>query len=223
MDTVASQSRPFDAPIRILLVDDHRLIRDGIKYQLRNAKDLVVVGEASTGAQAIAQTREMKPEVVLLDIRLAGEMDGIQTCTELKRISPGLKVVLISGECREEHWPRVRQCGADGFIQKESETQDYPGLIRQAFSGEFVLSTTLTRLAFEALVTVNSNGLLSREENRIMELVENKLSNKQISDDLKVSESVVGHKLTEIYRKLNAKTRKEAAATWRSRIQSPKA
>lgn len=208
------ENLPTDGHIRVLLVDDHRLVRDGIKYQLSRVADIRVVGEAASGAKALALARELKPDVVLLDIRLAGAMDGFQTCMELKRLEPAPRVVLISGECREEHWRQVDECGADGFIQKECETQDYAVLIRQVQQGEFALSASLTRQAFQALVAERSPGLITVEERKIIAMLEQGLTNGEIAARLHLSESVVGKRLTIIYQKLNADGRKDALQRW---------
>lgn len=210
-----SPGAPADDSIRILLVDDHRLIRDGIKFQLGQTPELKVVGEAASGAKALELARQLRPDVVLLDIRLAGSLNGFQTCAELKKLKPVPRVVLVSGECREEHWRLVDECGADGFVQKECETQDYPGLVRQVFHGEFALSASLARQAFKALATMKAPGVLTDSDNRLMGLVAEGLTNDLIAAKLHKSSSTVAHQLSDIARKLGTKGRRQAVELWR--------
>lgn len=210
------------SPIRLLLVDDHRLIRDGIKYQLGHAQDIQGVGEAANGREAVELARTCRAEVVLLDIRLAGDLDGFGTCHEMKLLEPAPRVILISGECREEDLPRAHLCRADGFVRKECEHQDLAALVRQVRAGVFALCPSLARKAFEALVAGQRRvGFeLAPVEEQILELLAQGRTNKDIARLLGTSESAVAHRLTGVFRKLGAADRAEAVRIWRG-PQSP--
>jgi DNA-binding NarL/FixJ family response regulator len=205
-------------PIRVLVVDDHRMIRDGIRLCLEASKAGVVVGETGTGTEALELARALKPHVVLLDIRLQGALNGIDTCHRLKKLEPDPpKVVLFSGECRQEHLLGVLECGADGFLLKESVNDSLALVIQQVLQGDFALSSSLARVAFNAwVISLPREQLLSDRDRQIVELLVARKTNDEISAELGMSTSFVGHRLTRIYEVLGAREpkRADAAARW---------
>ena len=189
--------------MRVLLADDHRLVLDGIKAALAGEDDFEIVGEARSGSQILPLVNQLRPDVVLLDIRMPG-VDGL-TCLELLRKRfPEVKAVVLSVYSDPEHIQGALSRGARGYIVKSIDPRDLPSALRQAVEG-----TVFHALGVAEEPQAN-HGLTDREL-AILQAVARGLSNRAIGRELWVTEQTVKFHLTNIYRKLDVGNRTEAA------------
>lgn len=201
--------------IRILIVDDHPVVRHGIRSLLSNHADFEVVGEAASVSATLELITQLKPDIVLLDIRLAGE-SGLSL---LNRIEPfKTKVVILTSFDDEEHVRVALQGGAHGFILKSVSDEMLCGAIRTIHEGGQVLSSQIARQmaqhlgADEALAPAYDTLEFDDEEQRIIRLLIEGASNDQMAADLYMSVASVKRKLRNIFTKLRVQNRAQAAA-----------
>ncbi len=188
----------------ILLADDHRLVLDGVRRALEDAEDLEIVGEAFHGTQVLPLVHRLRPDVVLLDIRMAG-MDGL-TLTELIRTRfPEVKVVVLSIYADKEHVSAALSRGASGYIVKSISPSDLAPAIRQAMEQTVYYALGMPEPARDADLGLTERELV------ILRAVAHGTPNSAIAKELWVTEKTVKFHLTNIYRKLGVSNRTEAA------------
>jgi DNA-binding NarL/FixJ family response regulator len=194
------------AKIRVLVVDDHPLMRIGLRSQIDAEPDLQVVAEAGDGPSAIAAHEEHRPDITLLDLRLPG-MDGPQIITIIRKRDPQAKVIILTTYDADEDVYRAVQAGARGYLLKGTFAEGIMEAIRHVNAGRRLISPEVaTRLAER----VSSQALTSREV-AVLELVAKGMSNKEIGAALFVTAATVKYHLKNIYQKLDASDRTEAA------------
>ncbi|HZU20120.1 MAG TPA: response regulator transcription factor [Gaiellaceae bacterium] len=192
--------------LKVLVVDDHALMRSATKLALEEDDQFVVVGEAESGAQVLPMVRQTDPDVVLLDIRLPG-VDGLRCLELLGQRHPEVKTIVLSAVDEPEIVRSALQRGAAAFILKHVDPRDLASAIRQALEGTVV--QTIGGLSHEPDDTARQMGLTEREVSIIEQLAAG-LSNKQIGKELWLAEQTVKFHLTNIYRKLGVGSRAEA-------------
>lgn len=200
-------------PIKVVIVDDHELVRGGLETILRLFDDIELVGQADCGATAVAVCGEVQPDVVLMDLVLPGGMDGAETTTELLHNCPGAKVLALTSFSDPELIQRVLRAGALGCLLKNVSGQELAAAIRRAHGG----SSTLAPEAADALVRAMSSPPVAREaltrrEREVLALMVEGLTNTEIAETLVVSLSTVKTHVSSVIAKLGASTRTEAAA-----------
>jgi two-component system response regulator DevR len=200
--------------IRILIVDDHPVVRRGIKSLLSNHADFEVVGEAGTVREALALIEQLTPEIVLLDIRLPGE-SGLELLKQIKQFAT--KVLILTSFDDDEHVRVALQGGAHGFILKSVSDEMLCGAIRTVHQGGRVLSPQITEqmvkhLTGELEQIAFSEVEFNDEELRIIRMLIAGASNDQMASDLYMSVASVKRKLRLIFDKLNVQNRAQAAA-----------
>lgn len=200
--------------IRILIVDDHPVVRRGIKSLLSNHVDFEVVGEAGTVDTALELVEQLAPDVVLLDIRLPGE-SGLALLNRIRQSSA--KVLILTSFDDEEHVRAALQGGADGFILKNVSDEMLCGAIRTIHQGGRVLSPQITEQMVQQMTASTESPPLdevefNEEEQRIIRLLVAGASNDQMGADLYMSVASVKRKLRNIFTKLNVQNRAQAAA-----------
>lgn len=202
-------------PITVLIVDDHKVIRQGLISLLKATDDIKVLGDASNGAEAIKKTQELKPDIVLLDIRLPGQ-SGIDVCRLLHHQFPESRVIILTSYAEDENLFQALQAGAWGFLLK---TEGYESLVeaittvaggQKLLSPPFVekLMTKFSELVME--ITRTGSGF-DQQEIDILKLVAKGLSNKGIAETLHWSEISIKRKLQTIFDKLEVQDRTSAA------------
>jgi DNA-binding NarL/FixJ family response regulator len=192
--------------MKVLIADDHRLMVEGIRRALEPADDIEIVGEASVGSQVLPLVRRLKPEVVLLDMRMP-HMDGLQCLDAIRKHDPKVKVIVLSVFSDPEHIQAAFRHGASGYIVKSVNPVDLPSAIRQAVDGTVFHAIGLP----EANEDVGKANGLTERELAILKAVARGLSNSAIGKELWVTEQTVKFHLTNIYRKLDLANRTEAA------------
>jgi len=201
--------------IRILLVDDHALVRSGLAMLLNAKSDMEVVGEAADGEEAIVKARECRPDVVLMDLSMPHGKDGLSTTAELKKEMPGTAVLILTMHDDEEYLFRAIHLGASGYLLKSSPHEEMVSAIRHVAEGNAYLHPTATkRLMGEYLDKLKNGGgeagpyeSLSEREKEILAKVAQGYTNKDIAEQLVISVKTVESHKSNLMDKLNLKTR----------------
>lgn len=201
------------APIKVVIVDDHELVRGGLETILGLFDDIDLVGQADSGVAAVELCAEKQPDVVLMDLVLPGGMDGAEATEELLRTCPGAKVLALTSFSDPELIQRVLRAGALGCLLKNVSGKELAAAIRKAHEG----TSTLAPEAADALVHAISSPVdpragLTRRELDVLALMVDGLTNQEIAERLVVSLSTVKTHVSSIIAKLGASTRTEAAA-----------
>jgi DNA-binding NarL/FixJ family response regulator len=206
-DPVTAINKP---PLRVAIADDHRLMLDGIKRALETAPDIKVVGEAMNGEDMIALVPRVRPDVVILDLRMP-KGDGLSTLQALKKTHPDVKVIILSMFEDSEHIEQALGQGAAGYVVKSINPLDLPSTIRQVVEGTVYhpRGGSAGGGGGEPVAAQNPGGLTDRELS-ILKLVAEGLSNLDIASKLYVTEQTVKFHLSNIYRKLGVGNRTEA-------------
>ncbi len=205
-------------PIRLLIVDNHTLFRQGLISLLQNEHEFLVVGEAASGDVAVQQAQALQPDVVLMDVVLPG-MDGIETACRLLADMPGVRVLMLTVSDSDEHLLAAIQAGARGYLLKSAGTDELFYAIRAVHAGEAILSPAMTLRLFQivraspALLPLSTADLpLTRREQDVLRLLAQGQSNRQIAQMLTVSENTVKTHVRHILEKLELESRGEAVA-----------
>ncbi|XNM72995.1 two-component system response regulator NarL [Escherichia coli] len=201
-------------PATILLIDDHPMLRTGVKQLISMAPAITVVGEASNGEQGIELAESLDPDLILLDLNMPG-MNGLETLDKLRESLSG-RIVVFSVSNHEEDVVTALKRGADGYLLKDMEPEDLLKALHQAAAGEMVLSEALTPVlaaslrANRATTERDVNQLTPRERN-ISKLIAQGLPNKMIARRLDITESTVKVHVKHMLKKMKLKSRVEAA------------
>jgi len=202
--------------IRILLADDHALVRQGIRELLTAQPEFEVVGEAATGTEALAQALETRPDVVLLDIHMPSG-DGLWATTEISREVPSARVLVLTVSTDDEHLKETLRRGAAGYQLKSSPSDSLFQAIREVARGETTVPGTMAGRILASLGLPeqgrspgNEAGLSGREQ-EVLRLLSRGQTNKEIAEDLEISENTVKAHLKSVLRKLGVGNRVEAA------------
>ncbi|RME48298.1 MAG: DNA-binding response regulator [Chloroflexi bacterium] len=208
---------PTTPPIRILLVDDHTLVRQGIRRLLEDQPDLEVVGEAGDGQEAVAKAAELQPDVILMDIGMPG-MNGLEATERIKQQFPDIQVLLLTVHDDEEYLFRALKVGASGYVLKEAETTELMMAIDVAHRGEMFLYPSITRrLVHDYLQRVGEGGPeerqrldeLTERQREVLQLIAEGLTTEEIAEKLVISPYTVQTHRHNIMRKLNLHSRTE--------------
>ena len=187
--------------IRILLVDDHTILRDGIRLLLESEPDMTVVGEAEDGRTAVKLTCQLKPDVVLMDIAMP-LLNGLEATRQIKHDCPGVKVLILTMHENEEYIRQALASGAMGYILKDAAARELLNAIHAVHRGEAILSPAVTRLVVENYLRWgdiqkdSSTNRLSPREREVLQLIAEGYSNKQIAEILCISiKTVQAHRM----------------------------
>ena len=200
--------------IRILLADDHAILRDGIRALFQDEPDMLVVGEAEDGHTALRLITELKPDVVVLDIGMP-LLNGLDATRQIKRDHPRTRVLILTMHENEEYVRQVLASGAMGYILKDAAARELIDAIRAVYRGEAVLSPAITRLVIEDylrwgdLQTNHHENDLSPREREILQLIAEGYTNKQIAEILFISIKTVQTHRTNLMSKLDLHDRGE--------------
>lgn len=200
----------------IQLIDDHPLLRQGVRQLIDMEDDMMVVSEASNAAEGIAHALELEPDLILLDLNMP-EVDGIETLKRLRAEGVTARIVIFTVSDHEEDVVAALRAGADGYLLKDMEPEDMVRQLRQAALGQMVISERLTALLAQALraqpketTGADFDSLTPREQD-ILALIAEGLSNKMIGRKLDISDGTVKVHVKHLLKKLNLRSRVEAA------------
>lgn len=203
-------------PIRLLLVDDHEVLRIGLRTLFSEAGGFEVVGEAGTMAGAVSDASRMKPRVVLMDVRLP-DGSGIDACRTIRAANPAIRVLFLTSFADDESVLATILAGADGFLLKEVSSDQLIDAVRTVSSGRSILDPAVTQRvlakvkSLSAQATQEKREPLSPQEERVLALVADGKTNKEIAASLNLSDKTVGHYLENIFQKLQVSRRAQAA------------
>lgn len=193
--------------IKVLIVDDHALVRMGIRRLLDDLPDMEVVADAESGEQALALVKTHKPDVVLLDMKMPG-IDGWEVTRRLKKSNPQVKVIAVTAMCTEPLPTRVLQLGAMGYLTKESGAEEMAAAIRKVAKGEKYLSAEIAqKMAINSLEAVQDSpfDLLSEREMQVMLMITSGMTVQDIADRLFLSSKTINGYRYRMFEKLAIK------------------
>jgi NarL family two-component system response regulator LiaR len=222
-----TQAQPQPQPITVLIVDDHELVREGVRTFLQKQRDITVVGEAASGQDALRLAGELAPDVVLMDLVMPG-MDGVETTRRVKQISPSSQVIVLTSFDDDQHiFPAIR-AGALSYILKDVGTGELADTVRKAARGEAVMTSRVaarvmqelrqgSRAAGQAAGQFDTD--LSEREIEVLRLIAEGCSNTEIAERLVISEHTVKRHVSNILSKLHLADRTQAAVyAWREGV-----
>lgn len=200
----------------MVVIDDHPVVRQGLRSLLSNYPDMTLVGEAGDAEAALDLVGRVLPDVILLDNRMPGET-GVSVLPRLKQAAPNAKVLMLTSFDEDEYVARALQSGAHGYLLKNASDEMLASAVRAVHRGERVLSPpVMERVVQQFTESRQERALreagLTAEERRILQLLAAGASNPKIAAQLYISETTVKRKLQEVFEKLGVSTRAEAAA-----------
>jgi DNA-binding NarL/FixJ family response regulator len=202
--------------VRVLLVDDDDLMRAGLRSVLSSDETIEVVGEAGDGRLALSSVRELRPDLVLMDIRMP-DLDGISATREVLRVAPDVKVVVLTTFEEDDYIFDALNAGASGFLLKRTKPEELISAIHAVADGDSLLSPSVTRRVIDRMATQAVSGLsgarleqLTPREREVLELVGRGLSNREIADTFVIEESTVKTHVKRILMKLGLRDRVQA-------------
>lgn len=209
---------------RVLLVDDHALFREGLAGIIGAQPDMQVVGEANDGLEAIVKARELKPDLVLMDVQMPG-VDGLEATRQIKQALPEATIVILTVRDDDEKLFEALKGGAQGYLLKDIRSQDMLAMLRNALRGEAALSPALAGRVLAEFRRLSRHGgpgreddtsLTEREQQVLLE-VSKGATDKEIADALSISLNTVKSHIRNILAKLQVGTRREAAKAARDK------
>lgn len=200
--------------IRVLLVDDHKLVRAGLQSLFESTEDLTVVGAASDGAEAVAMVSQVQPDIVLMDLSMPG-MDGIEATERISALGLDVQVLVLTSFSDGERVRRALDAGAVGYLLKDSDPEELLRGVRAVVRGESPLDSRAARAMLQARPVARGDDLTERER-EVLELITRGMANKQIARALHISDSTVKAHVGSIFQRIGV-TDRTSAALWAER------
>ena len=203
--------------VRVMLVDDHEIVRHGVAAILDRADGIVVCGEAGSSAEALDVADSTMPDVVVMDVRLGGD-SGIETTREIRARRPNTRVIMLTSYADDDAMFSSIMAGASGYVLKQIRGNDLVGAVRSVASGQSLLDPSMTNAVLERLrqgrdqMKDEKLGSLSAQEERILNLVAEGKTNREIGEEIHLAEKTVKNHLSHILQKLQVSRRAEAAS-----------
>jgi len=197
--------------IRVLMVDDHELLRDGIRLSLLKYDDIELVGEAKNGEDAVQQCQELSPNVVIMDMQMP-RLNGIEATKAIKATNPETQILVLTSFVEKELVQGAIQAGAVGYLTKGASKVELADAIRATAAGQTMLSPEATQALIQATLSTNNIGAdLTKRQREVLELMVVGMNNNEIGEKLFLSPSTVSYHVSEILSKLGASNRAEAS------------
>ena len=214
--------------LQILLVDDHKIVRKGVRLYLASQADMEIVGEAGSGEEALTWVEEKAPDVVLMDLMMPG-MGGIEATRRIKALSPATLIVVLTSSQEREHVLPAMTAGASAYVLKDVGPAELANTIRRAVAGEVVIEPRVASQLIAVLQKPASTAEqalladLTTRETEVLKLIANGLSNAQIAENLFISEKTVKTHVSNVLWKLQLNDRTQAAVfAWKEGLVNPK-
>jgi two-component system, NarL family, response regulator DevR len=201
-----------DSVIRVFLLDDHELVRRGLRELLGQEPDMEVVGEAGTAAEAVSRIPPTRPHVGLLDLRLP-DGNGVEVCREVRSRHPEINFIMLTSFSDDEAVLDAIMAGAAGYLLKQIKGNDLVSAIRRVAEGQSLLDPTVTARVLERLRGGEEEGVanLTEQERRILDLIAEGCTNRQIAERMYLAEKTVKNYVSNLLAKLGMSRRTEAA------------
>ena len=200
--------------IRALIVDDHPVTRDGLRTALELSDEVSIVGEASTGEEAVDRVDQLTPDVVFMDVRMPG-IGGIEATRKIRQVSPDTRVILFTVDESRNAISEAIQAGVSGYLLKDASAEELVDAAKHAIEGKAVIHPQLTRAFIEEVQLAEKRpdvAPLSRRETEILQKVAYGATTKEVARDLDISPHTVKTHLERIFEKLGANDRAQAVA-----------
>ena len=204
-------------PTRIFLLDDHEIVRRGLKELFETEEDLVVVGEAGTAEEALSRIPATNPNVAVLDVRLGeGQADGVEVCREIRSAHPHIACLILTSFADDEALFSAIMAGAAGYMLKQVRGNDLVDAVRRVAQGQSLLDPGVTARVLQRLrapqAPEDDLSTLTDQERRILDLIAEGLTNRQIGERMFLAEKTVKNYVSNVLMKLGMSRRSEAAA-----------
>ena len=202
--------------IKILIADDHEVVRDGLSVMLRRQEDFAVMGEAHNGLEAVEKARELEPDVILMDLRMP-ELDGVEAMRRIREQDADVKFIVLTTYDTDEYIFDAIEAGAKGYLLKDTSREDLFKAVRGVHQGESLIQPGVVSRVLDRLAQLSRRPgqggeplALSEREVEVLRLMAQGSAKKQIAADLSISESTVKTHVTNIFQKLEVSHRTEA-------------
>ena len=199
---------------RLLIADDHRMFRQGLRELIERKTDFVVVGEASTGHEALSQAEALRPDIVLLDIQMP-DLDGVAVARQLALSHPEIKLVMLTMYRHDQHVIEAIKAGVRAYLLKDADAEELLDVLGRVYRGESALDPSITARVFQEIRRLSgppdAGEALTPREREIVTLLAEGHDNRTIAARLHLSEKTVGNRLSEIFQKLGVSNRTQAA------------
>ncbi len=207
-----------ETPLHVLLVDDHEIVRRGLRNLLGERKDLNVVGEASTAKEAVSEALRLRPDVVVMDLRLP-DGSGVEACREIRDQAPDTKVIILTSFADEDALFSAVMAGAAGYVLKDLDAARLQDAIVTVGRGGSLLDPKMATAVLDRIRRGQLNhpaddalSMLTPQEDRILNFIGEGLTNREIANELRLSEKTIKNYVSQIYAKLNIERRSQAAS-----------
>ncbi|BAD57084.1 putative two-component system response regulator [Nocardia farcinica IFM 10152] len=209
MSAAAAVTRPQTRRLRIVLIDDHAIVRQGLRFILDREQDMHVVGEASSAAEAMTVVAQQHPDIVLLDLKLStgSDIEGLEVCSELTRRFPQAGVLVLTTFLDDALVLEAIHRGAKGYVLKDVDTTALVSSIRAVARDESAFDPRSASVMMRTIRTAPEEPTLTDRETKVLELLARGMSNREIGGRLYISETTVKFHVRNIMRKLSASTR----------------
>lgn len=211
--------------IRVFLIDDHAMVREGLKVLLEATRDIRVVGSEESAEAGLQKLQKLQVDVCLLDIRLGG-MSGVEACGEFKRLLPEMKIIILTSYLESGMVMQAMEAGADGYLLKEIDKDQLCTSIRQVHAGQTALPEKVTRAMIQSIHSTGEDQMdqrkfdsLTPQEKVVVRLIAEGLMNKEIAGELRLSEKTIKNYVTNIFNKCGL-TRRAQLAVWYTKLSS---
>jgi len=199
--------------IRLMLADDHRLLREGLSRSM-SEHGFAVVGEASDGTEAVDLAHELHPDVILMDVSMP-EMDGVEACRQVRATAPDTRVVMLTMHADQGVLADAIRAGACGYLLKDCSTEEIVSAVRMASQGETALSPQLAASMLDEVRKLDSapaqeERVVSKREEEVLQLIADGCSTPEVAEQMFISQKTVKNHLASIYQKLDARDRTQA-------------
>lgn len=200
-------------PIKVLIADDHPVVREGLITMIRREPDFKVVGEAANGVEAVSKAKELKPDVVLMDLRMP-EMDGVEAIRQISSSEPGIKFIILTTYSDDEFIFKGIEVGARAYLLKDAPREELFKAIRAVYRGESLIQPVVASKVLDRFAELSRQAqapeILSDRELEVLRLMAKGDANKEIAAQLHITDSTVKTHISSIFQKLSAKDRTEA-------------
>lgn len=203
----------MDMKIKVLLVDDQQLVREGLRRMVEFDDEIKVVGEASSGEEALVKAKELNPDIILMDIRMPG-MSGIEATRQLKAQGCSANIIMLT-IYEDKFLAQSAEAGASGYLLKDINHEDLIKSIWLAYTGQSPFSPSVTRTLFNQfgnMVEINRKAILSSRQLDILRLIASGVTNKSIAQKLYLSEATIKRETSTIFAKLGVNDRTQAVS-----------
>jgi DNA-binding NarL/FixJ family response regulator len=200
-------------PIKIVIADDHPVVREGLITMIDREADFKVIGEARDGTEAVKLALELKPDIVLMDLRMP-ELDGVEAIREISNTEPEIKFIILTTYSDDEYIFRGIEVGARAYLLKDAPREDLFKAIRAVYRGESLIQPVVASKILDRFAELSRQAqipeALSEREIEVLKLIAKGAANKEIASQLNITNSTVKTHITSIFQKLNATDRTEA-------------